>query len=100
MKVIRSTSITYKEPLTLKNKYLFFKKLTDCKTNLFLMKDGLFTNIESFTALVSFFLTLKKGDTFLFISEGESANVHKTIETVSNLLTTRVSEAKNDYSYA
>jgi hypothetical protein len=100
MKVIRSTSITYKEPLTLKKIYLFFKKVTGCKTNLFLIKDDLFTNIESFTALVSFFLTLKKGDTFLFILEGESADVDKTIDTMSNLLNNKVDETKNGYSYA
>ncbi|MBZ5753080.1 hypothetical protein [Metabacillus rhizolycopersici] len=100
MKVIRSTSITYKEPLTLKKIYLFLKKVTDCKTNLFLIKNGLFTNIESLTALVSFFLTLKKGDTFLFILEGESADVHKTLDTISNLLNNKVDETKNGYSYA
>jgi hypothetical protein len=53
MKVIESKEITYKEPLSIEKIHHFF---VQCKTNLFLVKNGLFTKAETFAAIVSFFL--------------------------------------------
>lgn len=83
MKVIRSTSITYKEPFTIEKIYRFFKKIRSCRSNLFLSKQGLLINVKTFASLVSFFLMLKKGDSFLLIFEGADAD--QALESLSYL---------------
>jgi hypothetical protein len=82
MKVIESKEITYKEPLSIEKIHHFF---VQCKTNLFLVKNGLYTKAETFAAIVSFFLMLKKGDTFLLVLEGEGSDVDQFISTLSAL---------------
>jgi hypothetical protein len=82
MKVIESKEITYKEHLSIEKIHRFF---VHCKTNLFLVKNGLFTKAETFAAIVSFFLMLKKGDTFLLVLEGEGSDVNQMINSLSNL---------------
>lgn len=83
MKAIRSVSITYKGALTLEKICHFFKKVTHYKSNLFLNKGQVLTNCDTFSSLVSFFTTLKKGDTFLLILEGDGIHVERNMKNLS-----------------
>ncbi|WP_026677626.1 HPr family phosphocarrier protein [Fictibacillus gelatini] len=74
MKVIQSASFTYDQPVTLNLIYRFYKKVQSCQSNVLLCKNGLYSQGKTLTALVSFFLLLKKGDPYLLIAEGEDAN--------------------------
>lgn len=74
MKVIRSKLLTYKEPINIGKIYHFFNKVSSYHSNLFLSKGNLLTNGKTFASLVSFFLMLKKGDSFLLILEGNDAD--------------------------
>ncbi|MBS4210246.1 HPr family phosphocarrier protein [Bacillus sp. FJAT-50079] len=74
MKVIQSKSFTYKEPINLEKVYQLFNKVKSYQSNLFLCKNGLFTKGKTLVSLVSFFLTLRKGDSFVLILEGIDAD--------------------------
>ncbi|MBS4219022.1 HPr family phosphocarrier protein [Bacillus sp. FJAT-49711] len=74
MKVIQSKTLTYKEPINLEKINEFFNKIKSYQFNLFLSKQGLLTNGKTLASLVSFFLILKQGDSFMLILEGKDAN--------------------------
>ncbi|WP_062105574.1 HPr family phosphocarrier protein [Bacillus niameyensis] len=83
MKVIRSKSFTYMEPVTIEKIYQFFNKLKSCQANLFLSKKGLLINGKTLVSLVSFFLMLEKGESYMLIFEGKDAD--QAVEVLSEI---------------
>jgi len=80
--VIRSKSFTCKEPVSIHWVYQFFKKVSSYQATLILRKNGLLTYGKTLAAIVTFFLMLKKGDSFMFILEGNDAD--KAIEAITD----------------
>lgn len=73
MNAIQSTTILYTETPTITQIHHFYALMTTFQTNLFISKHGTLTSIKSLSALISFFLTVKKRELVLFIFEGIDA---------------------------
>lgn len=81
MKVIRSKMIQYTKKLELNHLFEFFEKARATQSTIILCKEGLSSDCKNFSNLLSFFLCLKEGDSYLLIAEGNDAE--QTIDRLS-----------------
>lgn len=66
-------TLVYKEPISLENLCYFFEKIQSCQSSFAICKEGKKTTVEKLSSVVPFFLTMKKGDSYSLVAEGESA---------------------------
>jgi hypothetical protein len=81
MKQICSKKVKVTAKYTVNKALEIMQSAKNINSQLFLCKDGITVHASGVSQLVSFFLTLKEGDSFLYIFEGADA------ESAMNLIT-------------
>ncbi|WNB93637.1 HPr family phosphocarrier protein [Bacillus sp. NEB1478] len=73
MKQICSKKVKVSAKFTVNKALEIMQFIKDFNSQLFLSKNGMTVHATGLSQLVSFFLTLKEGDSFLYIIEGADA---------------------------
>jgi hypothetical protein len=74
MKIIQSKLIQYSSKCAVSEAHRVLEKARKCQCQLFISKGSQTIEVKGLHTLVSFFLTLKQGDSYLLITEGNGDN--------------------------